>query len=143
MSLDASQPTPEGIGVPGFVRLYNVDGDLSTYENCFVELDTTRNRTVKAYAGGSTVGVLTNKPVETATRTELSTTAMVQMRGVALVTAGSGGLAVGDLVKASTGGVGIKATPADGDMVEGEVEIGAAEGYPAAVRLGKYQARVP
>lgn len=143
MPLDASQPTPEGIGVPGFVRNYNVDGDLTTYENCFVELDTSRNRTVKAFVGGVTVGVLINKPIETATSTSFSTIAQVQTRGVALVKAGVGGLAVGDLVKASTGGVGIKATPTDGDMIEGEVEIGAAEGYPAAVRLGKYQARVP
>jgi hypothetical protein len=140
--MDASQPTAEGLGFPGFVRSYNPDGDLSTYEYCFVELDTTRNRAVKAFAGGNTVGVLINKPVETATSTAFSTIAQVQIRGVALVKAGAGGLAVGDLVKAGTGGVGDKATPTDGDMIEGVVEIGATAGLPAAVRLEKWQARV-
>ena len=143
MVMDCSQPTAEGIGFPGFVRSYSPDGDLSTYEYCFVELDTTRNRTVKAFAGGNVVGVLINKPVETATSAAFSTIAQVQVRGVALVKAGIGGLAVGDLVKASTGGTGIQATPSDADMIEGEVEVGAAQGLPAAVRLGKYQARVP
>ncbi len=129
--------------MPGDVSSYDVEGNLSTLEYCFVELDTVRPRTVKAFAGGMTVGVLTNRPVEDATSTAFSTTALVQWRGKALVKAGAAGLAPGDLVKAGTGGVGDKATPTDGDVIEGQCEVGAAAGLPATVRLFKTYARVP
>lgn len=121
--------------VPGDISAYDVDGDLSDYEYCFVELDTSRNRAVKAYAGGIAVGVLCNAPVETATSTEFSLVAQVQYKGKALIKAGAAGLAVGDLVKAGTGGVGDTATPTDGDIVYGQCEVAAAAGLPATVRL--------
>lgn len=140
MPMDSTVATAWGKEMPGFIRSYNPDGDMSTLTNTFVELDTTRVRTVKAYAGGVCVGILTNAPTETATSTNFSTIAKVQQQGVALIIAGSGGLAVGDWVKPTTGGVGIKANPADGDMVYGQVEVAAAEGYPAAMRFDRYPA---
>lgn len=128
--------------MPGDVSSYDVEGDLTSYEYCFVQLDTARARTVKAFAGGIATGVLINRPIEDATQTAFSTTALVQWRGKALVKAGAAGLAPGDLVKAGTGGVGDKATPTDGDVIEGECEVGAAAGLPATVRLFKAYARV-
>lgn len=134
--MSSSQVTaPFREAVPGDIASYDVEGDLTNYEYCFVELDTVRNRCVKAYAGGFPVGVLTNCPIEDATATAFSTIALVQYKGKALVKAGSGGLAAGDLVKLSTGGVGIKATPTDKDVIVGQCEVGAAEGLPATVRL--------
>jgi hypothetical protein len=133
--MDVTAPFFERL--PGDVSSYDVDGDLSTYEYCAVELDTTRQRTVKAYAGGHPVGFLINRPVETATSTAFSLVALVQWRGKALVKAGTGDLAAGDLVKLDTGGVGVTATPTDGDLIIGQCEVGAAAGYPATVRLEK------
>jgi len=121
--------------VPGDVIEYDVEGDLSSYEYCMVELDTARNRCVKAYAGGIGVGILTNKPVETATSTNFSLVALVQNQGRVLWKAGESGLAVGDLVTPGTGGVGDVATPADGDVVYGQCEVAAAAGLPATVRF--------
>lgn len=128
--------------MPGDISSYDVEGDLSSYEYCAVELDTVRQRTVKAYAGGFPVGVLTNRPVETATSTAFSLVALVQYKGKALLKAGSGGLAAGDLVKLTTGGAGIKATPTDKDILIGQCEVAAAEGLPATVRLFSTYVRV-
>ncbi len=130
---DITAPFREAM--PGDISSYDVEGDLSTYEYCAVELDTARERTVKAYDGGLPVGLLTNKPVETATSTNFSLVALVQWRGKGLLKAGSGGLAAGDWVKITTGGVGIKATPTAGDVIFGQCEVGAVEGLPATVRL--------
>src|SRR5512136_83115 len=127
---------------PGDVSSYDVEGDLSALQYTFVELDTTRPRCVKAFAGGFPIGVLANRPIEDATATAFSLIAQVQTRGKALVKAGSGGLAVGDKVKVTTGGVGIKATPTDGDLIVGQCEYAAAAGYIATVRLEKMYARV-
>ena len=121
--------------VPGDIKSYDVEGDLHTYQYCFVELDTSRPRTVKAYAGGLPCGVLRNAPVETATSTQFSLVAQVQTQNRALVKTGSGGLAIGDWVKADTGGVGIKATPTAADVIVGQCEVAAAEGLNATVRL--------
>lgn len=134
---DVTAPFREAM--PGDISSYDVEGDLSTYEYCFVELDTARQRTVKAYAGGYPAGVLCNRPVETATSTNFSTIALVQWRGKALVKAGSGGLTAGALVKLTTGGVGIIATPSDHDQIVGQCEVAATEGLPATVRLEKFQ----
>lgn len=128
--------------VPGDISSYDVEGDLSAYEYCFVELDTARARTVKAYAGGFPVGVLTNRPVEDPTRTEFSTIALVQYKGKALVKVGAGGLAPGDLAKVTTGGVVVAATPADGDILVGQCEVGANEGEIATIRLFSTYVRV-
>ncbi len=121
--------------LPGDISAYDVEGDLTSYEYCFVQLDTSRARCVAAYAGGFPVGVLTNRPIEDGTSTAFSTVALVQWRGKALVKAGSGGLDAGDLVKVGTGGVGVTATPDDGDIVVGQCEVGAPDGLPATVRL--------
>lgn len=133
----ADMTAPFREAVPGDISSYDVDGDMSSLEYTFVQLDTTRARTVQAYTSGFVVGVLCNRPVETATSTNFSTVAQVQIRGKALVKAGSGGLAVGDLVKAGTGGVGDAATPSDKDIIEGQCEVAAAAGLPATVRLFK------
>lgn len=130
---DITAPFREAM--PGDISSYDVEGDLSACEYCAVELDTARQRTVKAYAGGLYAGILTNRPVETATSTAFSLVALVQWRGKALLKAGSGGLAAGDWVKLTTGGVGIKSTPTAGDVVIGQCEVAAAEGYPATVKL--------
>lgn len=124
---------------------YDVDGDLSLLQYTFVELDTSRNRAVKAWSSGIAVGVLRNSPVETPTSTQFSRVAIVQHRGVALIKAGSGGLAVGNLVKPGTGGVGDASTPTDGDLVYGIVLVGATAGLNAAVKLfdGPVYASVP
>ena len=90
---------------------------------------------MQAWTSGLPVGVLVNAPVETPTATKFSLTAIVQLRGKALVKAGSGGLAVGDWVKVDTGGVGVTATPTAGDVIVGQVEMGAAAGLNATVRL--------
>jgi hypothetical protein len=121
--------------MPGDISSYDVEGDLTTLEYCFVELDTVRARTVKAYAGGLAAGLLCNRPIEDATSTAFSTVAQVQYKGKGLVKAGSGGLAPGDWVKATTGGVGIKATPTAGDVIYGQCEVGAVEGLPATMRF--------
>ncbi len=115
---------------------------MSALEYCFVQLDTTRARTVQAFSSGHPVGVLCNRPTETATSTNFSITALVQWRGKALVKAGSAGLAVGDLVKVGTGGVGDKATPTNKDIIVGQCEVAAAAGLPATVRLFTYQANI-
>ena len=123
--------------MPGDISVYDVTGDLTALEYCAVQLDTTYARTVEAWTSGMPVGFLCNKPIAaaSATSTKFSTEALVQWRGKALVKAGSGGLAVGDLVKLTTGGVGIKATPTDHDIIVGQCEVAAAEGLPATVRL--------
>jgi len=121
--------------MPGDISVYDVEGDLTTLEYCFVELDTARARTVKAYAGGIATGVLCNRPIEDGTSTQFSTEALVQTKGKALVKAGSGALTPGQLVKVGTGGVGDAATPSDGDIIVGQCEVGAAAGLPATVRL--------
>jgi len=120
---------------PGDVSSYDVEGDLSSYEYCFVELDTSRPRCVKAYNGGFPAGVLTNRPTEDPTATAFSLIARVQTRGKALVKAGSDGIATSDLVKVTTGGVVVKATPADKDIIVGQCEYPAAEGLVGTVRL--------
>jgi hypothetical protein len=124
--------------LPGDISEYDVDGDMHTLENTFVQLDTSRARTVQAWTSGFPVGVLRNRPVETATATQFSLVAQVQLRGKAPVKTGTGGLAVGDLVKVTTGGVGIKATPADKDLIVGQCEVAGSEGYLATVRLEKF-----
>ena len=83
------------------------------------------------------VGVLTNAPKEDATSTAFSLTATVQKSGVALVKAGTGGLALGDLVKLAAGGVGVKATPTAGDIIVGQCVVAAAENGTASVELFK------
>jgi hypothetical protein len=125
--------------VQGDISSYDVTGDLTTMEYCAVQLDTTYARTVEAWTAGPAVGVLTNKPIAeaSATSTKFQTVAQVQWRGKCLLKAGSGGLAVGDWVKITTGGVGIKATPADKDIIFGQCEVAAADGYPATVRIEK------
>lgn len=128
--------------VPGDIGSYDVEGDLASNEYCAVELDTARARCVKAFAGGIPVGVLMNRPTETGTSTSFSLTAQVQERGHALLKAGSGGIAAGDLVKITTGGVGIKATPSDGDYIFGLCTVGAAEGYAGTVLIRPTYARV-
>lgn len=130
---DVTAPFREAL--PGDISSYDVDGDLSALEYCFVELDTARNRAVKAYAGGLAVGVLCNAPVETVTSSEFSRVAQVQYKGKALIKAGGSGLAVGNLVTPGTGGVGDVATPSDGDIIYGQCEVAAAAGLPATVRL--------
>lgn len=127
--------TPFEEFVPGDRSVYDVDGDMSALTNTFVQLDTSRPRTVQAWTSGLPVGVLVNAPVETPTATKFSLTAIVQLRGKALVKAGSGGLAVGDWVKVDTGGVGVTAIPTAGDVIVGQVEVGAAAGLNATVRL--------
>jgi hypothetical protein len=121
--------------MPGDISSYDVEGDLTLLEYTFVELDTSRNRCVKAWSSGLPVGVLCNRPIEDATSTAFSTVGLVQLRGKALVKAGSGGLAAGDWVKVTTGGVGIKATPTAGDVIVGQCEVAAAQDLPATVRL--------
>jgi hypothetical protein len=123
--------------MPGDISSYDVTGDLTALEYTFVQLDTTYGRTVEAWTSGLPVGVLCNKPIAeaSATSTKFSTTALVQLRGKALVKAGSGALAAGDWVKLGPGGVGDKATPSAGDLIVGQCEVGAAAGYPATVRL--------
>lgn len=130
---DMTAPFREAL--PGDISSYNPDGDMSSLEYTFVELDTTRARTVKAWSSGLPVGVLVNRPTEAATSTNFSITALVQWRGKALVKTGSSGLAVGDWVKVGTGGVGDKATPTAGDVIVGQCEVAAAAGLPATVRL--------
>lgn len=120
---------------PGSVSAYDVEGDLSALTYTFVQLDTARARCVKAWASGISVGVLVNAPKEDASSTAFSTTALVQTSGKALVKAGTGDLAVGDLVKVDTGGVGVKATPVDNDIVVGQCEFAAVAGAIATVRL--------
>lgn len=131
--MDVSVPFEEF--VPGDRSMYDVEGDMHLLQYTFVELDTARPRTVKAWSSGLPVGVLVNAPVETATQTQFSLGAIVQLKGKALAKAGSGGLAVGDWVKVTTGGVGIKATPTAGDVIVGQCEVAAVEGLNATVRL--------
>lgn len=128
--------------VPGDISTYDVatGEDLSECEYCAVQLDTTKARTVKAWSASDPnppVGILCNRPIEmaSATSTKFSTEALVQWRGKALVKAGDGGLAAGDLVKITTGGVGVTADPDDHDIIVGQCEVGADAGYPATVRL--------
>jgi hypothetical protein len=121
--------------MPGDISSYDVEGDLTALEYTFVELDTVRNRCVKAWSSGLPVGLLCNRPIEDATSTAFSTVAQVQLRGKGLCKAGSGGLAAGDWVKVTTGGVGVKATPTAGDVIVGQCEVAAAEGLPATIRL--------
>lgn len=120
---------------PGSVSSYDVEGDLSALTNTFVQLDTTRARCVAAWTSGLPVGVLLNAPKEDATSTAFSLTARVQIYGKAQVKAGTGGLALGDLVKLDTGGVGVKATPTDGDIIVGQCEFAAAQNALATIRL--------
>jgi len=131
--MDVSVPFEEF--VPGDRSPYDVDGDMSALQYTFVQLDTSRARTVQAWSSGLPVGVLVNAPVETATSTKFSLTAIVQTRGKPLVKTGSGGLAVGDWVKLASGGVGVKATPTAADVIVGQCEVAAAEGLNATVRL--------
>jgi hypothetical protein len=121
--------------VPGDVSAYDVEGDLTTLEYCFVQLDTSRARCVAAWTSGVPVGVLVNKPIEDGTVTAFSTVAMVQTKGKALVKAGTGGIAVGDLVKLAAGGVAVKATPTAGDIIVGQCEYAAADTKIGTVRL--------
>lgn len=121
----------------GSVSSYDVEGDLSTLTNTFVQLDTTRARCVAAWAAGMPIGVLTNAPKEDATSTAFSLIAQVQKSGVALVKAGVGGLALGDLVKLAAGGLGVKSTPTDGDIIVGQCVFAAVETGIASVELFK------
>jgi len=124
--------------VPGDISTYDVYGDLTDKEYCAVQLRSGSARTVEAWTTGNMpVGILCNRPIAaaSATSTKFSTEALVQWRGKALVKTGSGGLAVGDLVKLTTDGVGVKADPDDHDIIIGQCEVGAAVGLPATVRL--------
>jgi hypothetical protein len=123
--------------MPGDISSYDVDGDMTALEYTFVQLDTNHARTVQAWTSGLPVGVLCNRPIETASvsSTKFQTVALVQYRGKALVKTGTGGLAVGDWVKLEAGGLGIKATPTAADVIVGQCEVAAAAGYPATVRL--------
>ena len=118
-------------------KVYDVEGDLSALEYTFVQLDTSRARTVKAWTSGMPVGVLRNAPVEDATSTAFSTEAIVQVGGVSKVKAGSGGIALGDLVKLAAGGVAVKAIPTNGDIIVGQCEYAAADGKIGSIRLEK------
>ncbi len=123
--------------MPGDISPFDVYGDLTAYEYCFVQQRAAVNRTVEAYSSGLSAGVLCNRPIEEAsvTSAKFQTVAQVQTRGVALVKAGSGALAAGDWVKVGTGGVGDKATPTAADIIVGQCIVGAAAGLPASVRL--------
>jgi len=131
--------------VPGDISTYDVatGEDLSECEYCAVQLTANTNRTVELWeTGNMPVGILCNRPVavDQADRNQFSTEALVQWRGKALVKAGAieggqSGLVAGDLVKLASGGVGVKATPSDGDIIIGQCEVGADAGYPATVRL--------
>lgn len=121
----------------GSVGSYDVEGDLSALTNTFVQLDTTRPRCVAAWTSGMPIGVLINAPKEDATSTAFSLIAQVQKSGVALVKAGSGGLALGDLVKLASGGEGVKSTPTDGDIIVGQCVFAAAQNGYASVELFK------
>jgi hypothetical protein len=121
--------------VPGDRSIYDVDGDMSALQNTFVQLHTSRPRCIEAWTSGLPIGVLVNAPVETATSTKFSLAGIVQLRGKVLVKTGTGGLAVGDWIKVTTGGVGIKATPTAADVIVGQCEVAAAEGLNATVRL--------
>lgn len=129
--------------VGGDRLIYDVEGDLTALEYTFVELDTSRARCVKAWNGGYPVGVLRNKPIEDGTTTYFSTEAIVQTQGRTMVKAGSGGIAISDLVKVTTGGVVIKADPADGDLIVGQCEYAAADTKIGVIRLEKTYVRVP
>jgi len=128
--------------VGGDRLIYDVEGDLTALEYTFVELDTGRARCVKAWNGGWPVGILRNKPIEDGTTTYFSTEAIVQTQGRSMVKAGSGGIAKGDLLKVDTGGVVIKATPTDADIIVGQCEYAASEGELGVIRLEKTYARV-
>lgn len=128
---------------PGSVSSYDVEDDLSALTNTFVQLDTSRARCVAAWTSGMPVGVLINAPKEDATSTAFSLTALVQKTGTALVKAGTGGLALNDLVKLDTGGVGIKATPTDGDIIVGLCVFAAAQNEIASVELFKMYYAAP
>ena len=75
---DSQITAPFREAMPGDISSYDVEGDLSALEYCFVELDTTRNRCVAAFSSGFPVGVLVNRPVEEATSTAFSTSTMVR-----------------------------------------------------------------
>jgi hypothetical protein len=108
---------------------------MSALQNTFVQLHVSRPRCIEAWTSGLPIGVLVNAPVETATSTRFSLSAIVQLRGKVLVKTGTGGLAVGDWVKIAAGGVGVTATPTAGDVIVGQCEVAAAEGLNATVRL--------
>ena len=129
--------------VGGDRLIYDVEGDLTALEYTFVELDTSRARCVKAWDGGWPVGVLRNKPIEDGTTTYFSTEAIVQTQGRTMVKAGTGGIALGDLVKVAAGGVVVKATPTDADVIVGQCEYAAADTKIGVIRLEKTYARVP
>jgi len=124
-------------------KSYDVEGDLTALEYTFVELDTTRARCVAAWTSGFPVGVLRNAPIEDATSTAFSTEAIVQTGGVSKVKAGSGGISLGSLVKVTTGGKVIDATPTDGDIIVGQCEYAAAENALGSIRLFATYARMP
>jgi len=48
---DMTAPFREAL--PGDISSYNPDGDMSALEYCFVQLDTTRARTVQAFSSGA------------------------------------------------------------------------------------------
>ena len=121
--------------VPGDISAYDVEGDLAALEYTFVQLDTSRARCVAAWTSGLPVGVLRNKPTENGISTSFSTVAMVQTKGKALVKAGTGGIALGDLCKLAAGGVVVKATPTAGDIIVGQCEYAAADTKVGTIRL--------
>ncbi len=129
--------------VEGDRKVYDVEGNLTALEYTFVELDTSRARTVAAYNTGVPFGVLRNKPIDDATSTSFSTEAIVQISGVSMVKAGTGGIALGDWCKVMAGGLAVKATPTDGDFIVGQCEYAAAEGKIGSIRIEKFYYAAP
>jgi len=56
---DMTAPFREAL--PGDISSYNPDGDMSALEYCFVQLDTTRARTVQAFSSGHPYQLLNHR----------------------------------------------------------------------------------
>lgn len=107
--------------------------DLTLKTNYFLKMSADMTVAAITEATDLAVGVLKNKPVPT---TGPSLVAQVQVRGVARVVTGTGGLTAGDLVTIDANGAGVKLDPSSGDKYAyGQCIYGGAEGLIASVRL--------
>jgi len=120
----------EVVNFPTDVLTFVPGEDISSLRDCFVKVTGDGEVSALDAATDLAIGVLKNSPSPTG----ISNTARVQIRGVARVIAGTGGLAAGDLVTTDVNGKGVKVDQTS-VYAYGICVFGASAGQLASVKL--------
>lgn len=133
MAMDFWSNPAEVVNFPTDVLSLAPTGDMEAKELHFVKMGGDATVTAITDTADLAVGVLKNQPVAT---TGPRLVALVQVRGVARVAVGTGGLVAGDLVTNDNAGKGIKLAPEEGGaFAYGVCLYGGAKDLTASVRL--------